>query len=148
MTELSTEGTPISEGMSQSQTPFHVGEQQVQERLGVRDIEDWARKVVRPYLPEEHRAFHTAMPFLVVAARDAEHEEFLSEVFGVFHPNKVVAGWPADPQQAAHLDLLQGRQPQPTGGAVFVCRAQACQAPVKSPEGVREALQAARSSSA
>ncbi len=53
-------------------SPFHVGEQQVQERLGVRDIEDWARKVVRPYLPEEHRAFHTALPFLVAAARDAE----------------------------------------------------------------------------
>ncbi len=51
-------------------SPFHAGEQQVQERLGVREIEDWARKVVRPYLPEEHRAFHTAMPFLVVAACD------------------------------------------------------------------------------
>ena len=40
-------------------------------RLGVHDIEDWARKVVRDYLPDEHRAFHTALPFLVVAARDA-----------------------------------------------------------------------------
>jgi ferredoxin-NADP reductase/predicted pyridoxine 5'-phosphate oxidase superfamily flavin-nucleotide-binding protein len=51
-------------------SPFHAGEQEVQERLGVRDIEDWARKVVRGYLPEQHRAFHTALPFLVVAARD------------------------------------------------------------------------------
>lgn len=51
-------------------SPFHAGEQDVQARLGVRDIEDWARKVVRHHLPEEHRAFHTAMPFLVVAARD------------------------------------------------------------------------------
>ena len=34
-------------------SPFHVGEQQVQERLGVRDIETWARKVVRPYPPTE-----------------------------------------------------------------------------------------------
>lgn len=51
-------------------SPFHAGEQNVQERLGVREIESWARKVVRRYLPEEHRAFHTALPFLVVAARD------------------------------------------------------------------------------
>ena len=51
-------------------SPFHSGEQRVQERLGVRDIEDWARKVVHDYLPEAHRAFHTALPFLVVAARD------------------------------------------------------------------------------
>jgi ferredoxin-NADP reductase/predicted pyridoxine 5'-phosphate oxidase superfamily flavin-nucleotide-binding protein len=51
-------------------SPFHQGEQQVQERLGVRDIEAWARKVVRDHLPEEHREFHTSLPFLVVAARD------------------------------------------------------------------------------
>ncbi len=50
---------------------FHLGEQQVQEKLGVRDIESWAQKVVRPHLPEQHRAFHTALPFLVAAARDA-----------------------------------------------------------------------------
>ncbi len=62
----------MSDGWSNGTSPFHVGEQRVQERLGVRDIEDWARKVVRPYLPEEHRAFHTALPFLVAAARDAE----------------------------------------------------------------------------
>ena len=42
----------------------------MQERLGVRDIEDWARKVVHDYLPEQHRAFHTSQPFLVVSARD------------------------------------------------------------------------------
>ena len=51
-------------------SPFHHGEQAVQARLGVRDIEDWARKVVRDYLPEQHRAFHTSLPFLVVSARD------------------------------------------------------------------------------
>jgi ferredoxin-NADP reductase/predicted pyridoxine 5'-phosphate oxidase superfamily flavin-nucleotide-binding protein len=56
-----------------SQTsPFHPGEQQIQMRLGVRDeIEPWARRVVRPILPEQHRAFYAALPFLVVAARDA-----------------------------------------------------------------------------
>lgn len=51
-------------------SPFHAGEQQVQERLGVREIEDWARRVVRPFLPEQHRAFHTSLPFLVAAALD------------------------------------------------------------------------------
>lgn len=53
-----------------SGSPFHAGEQQVQERLGVRDIEDWARKVVRPYMPDEHRIFHTSLPFLVAGAMD------------------------------------------------------------------------------
>ncbi len=62
----------MSDGRNDAESPFHLGEQKVQERLGVRDIEDWARKVVRHYLPEEHRAFHSAMPFLVVAARDEQ----------------------------------------------------------------------------
>ena len=54
-------------------SPFHEGEQRVQTRLGVRDqIEPWARQVVRSHLPEEHRAFHTSLPFLVAAARDRD----------------------------------------------------------------------------
>ena len=62
----------MSGGRGHDESPFHPGEQEVQERLGVRDIEDWARKVVRNHLPEDHRTFHTALPFLVVAARDAQ----------------------------------------------------------------------------
>ncbi len=51
-------------------SPFHQGEHMAQARQGVRDIEGWARKVVRDHLPEQHREFHTALPFLVIAARD------------------------------------------------------------------------------
>ena len=51
-------------------SPFHRGEHMAQSRQGVRDIEDWARKVVRDHLPEQHRDFHTTLPFLVIAARD------------------------------------------------------------------------------
>ena len=35
---------------SKTDSPFHRGEREVQERLGVGDIEEWARKVVHPYL--------------------------------------------------------------------------------------------------
>ena len=54
-------------------SPFHAGEQAVQERLGVREkIEPWARKVVRPELSPELRDFFEKLPFLVAAARDAD----------------------------------------------------------------------------
>lgn len=53
-------------------SPFHPGEQAVQARLGVRDIEVFARRVVRDHLPEQHRLFYEGLPFLVAAARDAE----------------------------------------------------------------------------
>ena len=72
----------MSEGWRRDESPFHSGEQEVQARLGVRDIEDWARKVVRDYLSEEHRAFHTALPFLVVAARDALERPWVTLLAG------------------------------------------------------------------
>ena len=56
-----------------ARSPFHPGERVVQERLGVRGaIEPWARKVVRPFLPDEFRTFFAELPFVVVAARDPE----------------------------------------------------------------------------
>ncbi|MBX9605723.1 MAG: pyridoxamine 5'-phosphate oxidase family protein [Gammaproteobacteria bacterium] len=52
-------------------SPFHSGETEVQTRMGVREaIEPFARRVVRDYLPEQHRAFYAQLPFLVVAGRD------------------------------------------------------------------------------
>jgi NAD(P)H-flavin reductase/predicted pyridoxine 5'-phosphate oxidase superfamily flavin-nucleotide-binding protein len=63
-------------------SPFHAGERQVQARLGVTDIEDWARKVVRPYMPDDHREFHTALPFLVAAARDEEDRPWVTLLAG------------------------------------------------------------------
>ena len=48
-------------------SPFHDGEQAVQKRLGVREaIEPWARQVIRPCLPEQHRAFYRQLPFVAV----------------------------------------------------------------------------------
>lgn len=52
-------------------SPFHSGERAAQARMGERDIEFWARKIIRDHLPDQHRAFYTALPFLIVAARDA-----------------------------------------------------------------------------
>ena len=72
----------MPDGRTDTSSPFHRGEQMVQERLGVREIEDWARKVVRPFLPDEHRAFHTALPFLVIAARDTADRPWVTLLAG------------------------------------------------------------------
>ncbi|MCK0104589.1 pyridoxamine 5'-phosphate oxidase family protein [Pseudohalocynthiibacter sp. F2068] len=63
-------------------SPFHRGEHAVQKRLGVRDIEDWAQKVVRDFLPDQHREFHTALPFLVAAARDENNRPWVTLLEG------------------------------------------------------------------
>ena len=64
-------------------SPFHPGEQQVQTRLGVReDIEPWARQVVRPLLPEGHRVFYAALPYVVAAARDLAGRPWVTMLTG------------------------------------------------------------------
>ncbi len=75
-----TDATNATDAMERS--PFHAGEQLVQERLGVRAVETWARRVVRDHLPEEHRRFHAAQPFLVAAARDREGRPWATLLVG------------------------------------------------------------------
>lgn len=53
-----------------SATPFHRGEHEAQARAGVFGMEAWAGRVIRPYLPEQHRIFFAALPVVVLAARD------------------------------------------------------------------------------
>lgn len=77
-----TDATGTTDATRIGESPFHAGEQLVQERLGVRQIEAWARRVVRDHLPEEHRHFHTAQPFLVAAARDGEGRPWATLLVG------------------------------------------------------------------
>jgi ferredoxin-NADP reductase len=83
MTMAAPNSAPASASGPSGTSPFHEGEQLVQRRLGVRDaIEPWARQVVRNYLPEEHRAFHTSLPFLVAAARDGQDRPWVTLLTG------------------------------------------------------------------
>ncbi|MDN3719805.1 flavin-nucleotide-binding protein [Roseibium salinum] len=63
-------------------SPFHEGERIVQERLGVRKVEEWARKAIRSFMPDQHREFFEAQPFLIMAARDAEGRPWATLVEG------------------------------------------------------------------
>lgn len=65
-------------------SPFHAGEQAVQSMLGVRAaIEPWARRVVRPCLPQQHRDFYEQLPFVVAAARDREGRPWATLLTGL-----------------------------------------------------------------
>ncbi len=64
-------------------SPFHPGERAVQERQGVREtMEYWGRKVIRGYLPEQHRAFYAEQPFVVAAARDLDDRPWVTLLSG------------------------------------------------------------------
>ena len=69
--------------LRQDDSPFHEGERDVQTRLGVRDkIEAFARRVVRDYMPEQHREFYAGLPFLLMGSIDAEGRPWASLLAG------------------------------------------------------------------
>lgn len=52
--------------------PFHSGEIEAQALAGAGDVAQWAAGFIRDYLPEQHRDFHTSLPFLVIAGGDMQ----------------------------------------------------------------------------
>lgn len=57
--------------MSAADALFHAGELAVQTRLGVRErVAQYAPRMVRDHMPEQHRAFYAQLPFLILGGVD------------------------------------------------------------------------------
>ena len=70
-------------GWGHDESPFHEGEQRVQERIGVRErVEHMGRNLVRDVMPAEHREFFEDLPFLVVGSSDAAGALWASLLIG------------------------------------------------------------------
>ncbi|WP_299555808.1 pyridoxamine 5'-phosphate oxidase family protein [uncultured Tateyamaria sp.] len=65
-----------------AETPFHSGELEAQTRAGVGDVAQWAGGFIRDYLPEQHRDFHTSLPFLVVSGAGTDGQTWVTLVDG------------------------------------------------------------------
>ena len=64
-------------------SPFHTGEQTIQRLAGVRDrIELKGRAVIRDYMPEQHRTFFAALPFMVVGLADQSGHPWATTLSG------------------------------------------------------------------
>ena len=54
-------------GWSCEESPFHAGELAIQARLGVQErMDKQGRRMIREYLPEQHRQFYSQLSFLIV----------------------------------------------------------------------------------
>ncbi len=62
--------------------PFHAGERAAQNRAGVGDVSKWAGGFVRDYLPQQHREFHSSLPFLVLSGSDGSGRVWTTLVEG------------------------------------------------------------------
>ena len=57
----------------QRPSPWHAGEQALQEKVGVAErMEAFGQKVIRDYMPDQHRTFYHQLPFMVAASVDAQ----------------------------------------------------------------------------
>ncbi len=66
-----------------SRSPFHRGEIAIQSRLGVRDkIAQIGRRIIRDFMPDEHRALFAQLPFLVIGSVDDAGRPWASLVTG------------------------------------------------------------------
>lgn len=61
----------IDKGWDHPGSPFHAGEKAVQNRLGVAErMEKFGSRVIRPWMPEQHREFYESVPFIVMGGVD------------------------------------------------------------------------------
>lgn len=57
--------------MTTETSPFHAGEREIQSRFGVREkMEQVGRKVIRPYMIEQHRVFYSQLPTFFIGWQD------------------------------------------------------------------------------
>jgi ferredoxin-NADP reductase/predicted pyridoxine 5'-phosphate oxidase superfamily flavin-nucleotide-binding protein len=68
---------------TENASPFHAGEQEIQSRVGKREkMEGFGRRMIRSFMPDQHREFYAKLPFLVVGSIDREGWPWASIVPG------------------------------------------------------------------
>jgi uncharacterized protein len=72
-----------SEMQADPASPYHEGEQALQERTGMRDrLERVGRKVIRDFMYDQHRELFEALPMLLVGSLDARQRPWASILTG------------------------------------------------------------------
>jgi uncharacterized protein len=66
-----------------SKSPWHAGEIALQTRVGVADrMETFGRKVIRDFMPDQHRDFYEQLPFVVIGTVDGQGNAWASLIAG------------------------------------------------------------------
>lgn len=68
---------------SHRHSPWHAGEKQLQEKAGVAErMEVIGQKVIRDYMPDQHREFYQQLPFMIAAAVDGSGQPWATLLEG------------------------------------------------------------------
>ena len=64
-------------------SPFHAGEREMQERAGKRaTVEEFGKIAIRPFMPDQHRAFYEKIPFILMGSVDSDGWPWASMLTG------------------------------------------------------------------
>ena len=70
-------------GWQQEDSPFHRGERRIQERLcGVERMDTLGRRMIREFLPEQHRTFYAQLSYFLVGTVDDKGNPWASILVG------------------------------------------------------------------
>lgn len=62
-----------------SEPTFHAGERAVQARVGVQErLAELGPRVIRNFMPEQHRDFFSQLPFVILGTVDADGQPWAS----------------------------------------------------------------------
>jgi uncharacterized protein len=70
-------------GWTRTESPFHAGELAIQARLGVQEqMDKQGRRVIRDFLPDQHRQFFAQLSYVIVGTVDAAGSLWASILVG------------------------------------------------------------------
>ncbi|MEO1337853.1 MAG: pyridoxamine 5'-phosphate oxidase family protein, partial [Myxococcota bacterium] len=70
-------------GWNRETSPYHRGEQELQDRLGRKELQErMARRIQRPFMPEQHRTFFEQLSFMIAGSVDGDGWPWASMLFG------------------------------------------------------------------
>lgn len=73
----------MAEPTDEATEAFHPGERRLQELAGVRErMAEVGRKVIRDYMPDQHRELFGKLPYMVIGSLDAAGQPWASLLFG------------------------------------------------------------------
>ena len=68
---------------AQQASPWHEGERAAQKLAGVAErMEEVGKRVIRPFMPDQHRLFFAGLPFVIVGSVDEEGWPWASVLSG------------------------------------------------------------------
>ena len=70
-------------GWQRSESPFHKGELAIQARMGAQErMDKQGRRVIREFMPEQHRQFYAQLPYVIVGTVDSSSNLWASILVG------------------------------------------------------------------